>query len=143
MKEYINYELCKKCGGRCCKCLPGCCFPEDFDNDENKVIEALKTGNYSIDGWWDDEKPLYFIRPATKKGKAENLLIDPTWGGECIFFQQDVGCTLPYAQRPTGCKLLEPKEEGKCISHNGGKWEAGMAWEKYRKMFKKIIKEGL
>ena len=143
-KGYENYDLCKKCGGKCCKRLPGCCFPEDFEDDEDKILEALKTGDYAID-WWEAEEPLFFIRPATKQGKAKNCLFDPTWGGECIFLDQINGCTLPYGRRPTGCRLLEPKENGGCIAHHSGKKDAGLAWRKYRKMFERLEtkKEGM
>ena len=137
MKGYINRELCKKCGGKCCQRYPGCCFPEDFDNNEAKILEALQTGNYAVD-WWEAPEPLYFIRPATKLGKEKGRLFDPSWGGECIFYTPDVGCGLPYEQRPTGCRLIEPKESGKCVDHSGGKLKAALAWKKYRKMFKTI-----
>ena len=137
MKGYVNYELCKKCGGKCCQELPGCCLPEDFDNDENKVKAALKSGNYAID-WWEGDEPLYFVRPATKLGKEKECLFDPSWGGECIFFTQDIGCALPYEQRPSGCRLLEPVESGKCISHGAGKWEAALAWKGYHEMFEHL-----
>ena len=44
-----NYEMCKFCGGSCCKRNACDCSPEDFDNDVNKMREALLTGKYTID----------------------------------------------------------------------------------------------
>ena len=30
MKEYLNSEICSKCGGRCCLRMPGCYTPNDI-----------------------------------------------------------------------------------------------------------------
>lgn len=47
--EYENKEICKKCGGFCCK-KSGCdYFVSDFGFiTKGKIIEALETGNVSI-----------------------------------------------------------------------------------------------
>ena len=28
---HTDEEICRECGGECCKRFPGACFPEDFD----------------------------------------------------------------------------------------------------------------
>ena len=127
MTEYVNEEMCAACGGQCCKRLPGIASPEDFSlPDTTQLIEALKSGKWAVD-WWEGNNPLYFVRPATKDAIGE--LFDPSWGGECVFLTEK-GCSLPHDQRPSGCRLLEPKEPH-CIAHGAGKEEAGLAWEKY------------
>lgn len=133
-KNYLNYELCKECGGACCKFMPGECFPEDFGEPllEN-LIEAFESGNWAIDWWEGDPRKnedkldrAYYIRPRIK---GINKLFDPSWGGECIFLNKKV-CILPPEKRPMSCKMLEPKPKGEdCIHHNGtGKREAAIAW---------------
>lgn len=133
-KNYLNIELCKKCGGACCKRMPGECFPEDFGKPLLKnLIEAFESDNWAID-WWEgdprrDENKLekaYYIRPRIK---GVNKLFDPSWGGECVFLKKK-GCILPPEKRPISCRLLEPEPKGKgCINHNGtGKRGAALAW---------------
>ena len=133
-KNYLNSKICKECGGACCKRMPGACFPEDFEKPllEN-LMEAFESGNWSID-WWegdprdnkDNLEKAYYIRPRIK---GISKLFDPTWGGECIFLRKK-GCALSPEERPTTCRMLEPKPEGKsCISHDGAeKRGAALAW---------------
>jgi len=146
---YLNEEMCKKCQGRCCKFLPGAYFPEDFGITNSKefleiVHGLIKKGKYAIDWWegYEDYKHGYFIRPATK-GK-EGIIFDPAWGGgePCVFLT-DNGCSLKLEDRPTGCRMLEPKSEenGKCICHSGSKKGAADAWWKYYLCFEEVREE--
>ena len=138
-----NKNICSKCGGKCCKLMPGACYPEDFGlpNDHSKLNATLSCGKYAID-WWegdarDDFEELlktYFVRPATKN--KEGVLYDPSWGGPCIFLSDD-GCTLDADERPLNCKKLEPKENEKCILHDGvSKQNAAIAWIPYQDKLK-------
>jgi len=136
---YYNYDICKKCGGNCCKALPGFALPKDIiknfpdKNLKNSVIKALKSKEWSID-WYEgaeetDGKDYYFIRPAIdykpmleilKKTKIDmknsfmvkrfkNLIFDPSFGGRCIFLTES-GCKLSEELRPDACKRLKAKE---------------------------------
>ena len=87
MKNNENFENCKKCGGTCCRRMPGQYIPEDlFDHEMTK--EELKkfileVGNISIDFWIADEESdyedLYYLRPMRRKltfeEAAENAMI--------------------------------------------------------------------
>ncbi|MDD5013825.1 MAG: YkgJ family cysteine cluster protein [Atribacterota bacterium] len=135
IRGYYNEELCKKCKGKCCKGLPGEYSPEDIErifpakNLKLSVEMALKTKKIAID-WWEDDKPLYFLRPATKGN--EGKIYDPSWGGECVFLKK-TGCSLPKEERPEVCRLLEPRaEEDKCVSHykENPKYAMGLLWKK-------------
>lgn len=143
-----NPEICSLCKGKCCKELPGCCFPEDFGEPlEEKAKIALASGKYAIDWWEGDPREnqeelsaAMFIRPAIK-GK-EGILADPSWGGECTFLTK-MGCSLPADSRPTGCKTLEPKRINdktlKCVGHPGSdKREAAIAWIPYQEFLSQI-----
>lgn len=155
---YFNKELCAKCGGKCCKTIPGVCHPQDFglpsDLGEFKLKESLTSGRYCIDWWEGDVRKLpyghpdyrgqcYYIRPACK-GK-EGQLTDPTWnGGMCTFWELDKGCTLADLDRPTECRMLEPGDHDKgdrCQGHTDGKREAATLWLPYSQLIDKLIKE--
>jgi hypothetical protein len=140
--EYYNSKICRKCKGKCCKELPGSAIPSDFEPDiENNLIVALKTGKWAID-WWEGDPTgkgildlAYFIRPAVV-GK-EGVIKDPSWGGICVFLKSN-GCALKKSKRPTCCKSVEPKKDGKCIAHLDKK-AAAILWLPFNEMIEKII----
>jgi len=117
-------KICKACGGKCCKGLPGHAAPEDFGTTKEAQIEgvkkALHAGNWQID-WWEGvaelpvskkrvDKP-YLIRPKALDGR--NSLFNPTFGGTCVFLGA-AGCTLTAEQRPYECRLLVPSPDFEC-----------------------------
>ncbi|MBT1247377.1 MULTISPECIES: hypothetical protein [unclassified Thermosipho (in: thermotogales)] len=112
---YINFEICSKCKGKCCKNYPGLALPNDFGNTKEEIyknlIDAFKSGNWCID--WE-KKEEYFVRPSIK-GK-EFQVFDHSISGECTFLTER-GCKLTKEKRPSGCLLLEPKENEKCVQH--------------------------
>lgn len=128
---FINEKICKKCGGKCCKSYPGIALPKDFGNSKEEILQkltqALKSGKWTID-WNDRKKEEYFVRPAVK-GK-ENFIFDHSISGECVFLTKS-GCKLKYNERPSGCLLLEPKSNEKCIQHLS-KRQAIEDWSKYK-----------
>lgn len=128
---YINVELCKKCGGKCCKFYPGIAIPSDFGNTKEEILnnltEAFKSGLWTID-WLNRKNEEYFVRPAIK-GK-EFLIFDHSISGECVFLNTN-GCKLDESNRPSGCLLLEPRDGEKCIQHLSKK-EAINQWNKYK-----------
>lgn len=79
-----NRELCSKCGGRCCKNLPGIYSPQDlFGNipikKENIKSLVMETDYLSIDKWEADEeynKELYYLRPKVVKSSETISLPD-------------------------------------------------------------------
>jgi hypothetical protein len=131
---YENPELCKACGGECCRYLPGAAMPEDFGlpGEATSLLAALASGRWTIDWWEGDPRPgedslshAYFVRPATKGNEGERY--DPSWGGVCTFLSTD-GCELPPEARPALCRFLEPRADGNCIKHGVTKQEASIAW---------------
>jgi Fe-S-cluster containining protein len=137
-KGFPPIAYCAECGGKCCKMLSGTAYPDDFDNDIEKVREALLTGKWAIDSWEDDPN-IYFVRPAVLPSEmditfgrdAPRWPYDPSWGGQCVFLT-DTGCELEYSERPTGCRMLEPKEDGECTSHGYGKHHGAKAWSEFQ-----------
>lgn len=141
---YIDEDICRKCGGECCKNCAGIIFPDELKpNIESEIIRLLRTENYAID-WWDGDIEegeeywrIMFVRPAHKNaiGKIE----DASWGGECVFFKEEVGCKLKFEQRPHGCRMLEPKPDKSCKGHSGGKEGAAKAWRDYQDEIKSAL----
>lgn len=137
MSEYFeNKKICESCGGKCCKNIPGCCYPEDFDFNIELVKKALSSGKYAVD-WWEGESDEYFVRPATK-GK-EWITFDPSWGGECTFLMEE-GCSLSAKDRPKECRNLEPVEgDGDCVHHGQvGKKNSAEAWGPFWEFFDEL-----
>ena len=147
MKGYETKELCKKCGGRCCKGMPAPALPEDFDDaDPETLKKAIDTGKWAIDyldliglaePTEETESKAYYIRPKVK-GNAE--LVDTAKTGICIFWSSK-GCKLPFDERPAGCRYLEPKEDGHCLQHGPNVKHAAMAWIPHGWLIEKIINE--
>lgn len=147
-KIFENKKICSKCGGECCKTLPGSAHPDDFDmeNGPSKLIAALNSGKWCFDYWEGDARKgehfylrTYFVRPAIKGLEGE--VIDATWGGECTFLTES-GCSIKNIEdRPHECRFLEPLKRQNCIQHGNTKCENSVAWLKYRKEISKIIRE--
>ena len=139
--KFENKEICLKCGGYCCKNLPGNYYPKDFnlseinptEEDFKKLKKIINDSNIAIDWWEDNNYPptKYFLRPAIKNATQK---FHPTWGGECIFLTE-TGCQLSYEKRPLECKNLIPKDsdsEHNCLMHNElNKETAYKAWLSY------------
>jgi Fe-S-cluster containining protein len=111
-------------------------MPFDFGAPMVETLqEAFKSG-YCVD--WLNEDTMkepdgtevnraYFIRPAVK---CNPKLLDTSTKGECVFLT-DSGCKLSYDTRPTGCKLLNPDEHGRCVSTGGTVRDSVAAWRYY------------
>lgn len=91
MKKIENKQLCKKCGGRCCKRM-GCHYsPEDFKEITYESLKKeIEKGFISID-WWegnpfeenkdDDISRAHYLRIRNKDGE----IVDPSWE-ENVFY---------------------------------------------------------
>lgn len=138
----INAKICTECGGDCCKSMPGIMHPDDVGivTKEN-ILKLLKTGNYNID-WWEDNVPIYYLRPATTLSIGR--IRDPSWGGQCVFLTNK-GCSFSEHKRPKGCLNLVPnpqyKEKG-CKDVDGHtKYHHSRWWLDYQHIFVDIIRE--
>ena len=139
-RGFLNEALCARCGGRCCKVLPGITSPADWEDPlEESLLAGLVSERYSVD-WWEGEKDsskTYFVRPSTTNSRG---VYDPSWGGVCVFLG-DQGCELELARRPWACRMLEPVDEDTCVSHAGGKKEGATAWLGLQGLIVKVADE--
>jgi len=142
--QYLNEELCAQCGDDCCKRLGGAAIPADILRNfggtlEHAVLAALRSGDWVVDWWEGDPRGLdyddpdytpqgYYLRPRSE-GDGDRLMC-PSWGGACLMLKA-TGCKLPPHLRPWSCRVLEPRPDKKCVSHNGGKNVAALTWFHY------------
>ena len=113
--ENINYEMCKKCRGACCK-ENGCIYlPGDFKSlDIEYLKKLLNRGNISISGQpfpiFNNEAWSYllYLRARNKNAKIIDLF---TEGGPCKLLAKN-GCKLKEEQRPSLGLLIKPTTIG-------------------------------
>ena len=156
-----NYELCKQCGGRCCKRNACDCSPEDFECDVNKMRLAIQSGNYTIDFtrmtansfvitptqvYLDTKRVLvnplecFFIRPKNVGRPIVDLIHTVEDEGPCIFWNENTGCPLKYEKRPKGGRTLVPFWENNCISQYD-KFDLIKEWKPFTEFLIELAKE--
>lgn len=115
MEKHVNYDMCRECGGVCCK-HNGCIYsPNDFKRlDFNNIKKELDKGNISIggqpiegilgDGW------TFFLYLRARNVDAD--IVDLfTKGGPCKMLSEN-GCLYPESKRPTFGLLVKPTKIG-------------------------------
>lgn len=149
--SYMDIKsICARCGGKCCKHMPGITHPSQWGSDpvemETTLLPALRSGAYCIDFW--EGSPIAgvemdraeFVR-ASIKGNTK--LVDPAWSGECIFLA-DTGCTLYDEQRPLECKLMNPHGEAGhpycSTSLTESKRSFAIEWLRYADLLERVKK---
>lgn len=134
--DFVNPELCNKCGGKCCAKYPGTTIPEDFGApNQSKMIEnlvdAFRSESWAID-WleegWDSAYRIYFIRPAIIG--YEGKIFHAGWSriGSCTFLTKN-GCSI-FEKRPSGCRGLKPGKDICEVVHSGRE-ESAKKWFNY------------
>ncbi len=112
--KYINYEMCKKCGGVCCK-ENGCIYlPTDFDSMEiHSLIDLINKGNISISGqiYPIDDKAWSYLPFLRARNKNANIVDLITLGGPCKLLTEN-GCKLDAKERPALGLLVTPTRIG-------------------------------
>lgn len=160
-KGYESEELCRACGGACCK-ANGCSLaPEDMlrelalrrmeeerdepngaEQDNAKRQEGLP-GSAELESWLRDSRcaidsftgqagQCYYIR---MRHKCFTFIgVDAM--GECVALTEN-GCSLPYARRPRGGRYLEGRQDRRCLQHYTRE-QMEEDWEPYQPLLKEI-----
>lgn len=152
-KEVFDKDICKACGGQCCKNCSCVAHPSDFGATTEEVLknleDAFESGMWIID-YWDGGCPGlpedswgYFVRPRNVGDHPDGIKVG-SWGGQCLFFTEEKGCLLPDEARPMGGRTLEPRADDKCVQHaayKGGneKPTFAIAWYPYEDALTEII----
>lgn len=140
-----NKNICKKCKGRCCKSISGIYNPNDFQTiTVDSLLKYFNNGNLSIDWCEGDIRPninelsqTYYLRPRHKEAN----IIDPSWGGECIFLTE-TGCKLVYSNRPQNCRDLIPNiDYKKCHLGSMSKTKYIKMWLPYQDILQKCFEQ--
>lgn len=137
----VSSEICRKCGGQCCKAMG--CHISPFDLKEITVESIInlidESGCISID-WWNgnpndekstDEKAFY-LRIKNKNAKV----IDPAFNGNACSILTDNGCPLSFEYRPKGARELIPGEKD-CVG-NYSKQDCVIEWYPYNHILQEV-----
>ncbi len=139
-----NTEVCKNCGGRCCK-KSGCDYwPSDLPDKTYKgILKFLENGKVSIVAMMNFKRingklcnfPFLYLRERNTGRDIVDLLSMKT---PCSNLTEH-GCSYPYEERPSGGKNLTPSKDGLCYPKEDNLQKV-LEWSPYQKQLEKIVK---
>lgn len=141
--EYENKDICKACGGMCCK-KSGCdYFVSDFKTiTKAEIMAALETGNVSItsafrfrtlaDGKMIS-RPLLYLRARN----VDRDVIDLFSLKKTCSMLTETGCSYDFEHRPGGGVNLIP-DKVKCYPDKNPLQEM-LLWEPYQGLLGKMV----
>lgn len=139
-----NTEVCKNCGGRCCK-KSGCDYwPSDLpDKTYKEILKFLENGKVSIVAMMNFKRingklcnfPFLYLRGRNTGRDVVDLLSMKT---PCSNLTEH-GCSYTYEERPSGGKNLTPSKEGLCYPKEDNLQKV-LEWSAYQKQLEKIVK---
>lgn len=122
MEKNTNYDMCKECGGACCK-ETGCMYVvDDFKPFNFRTIKsALDSGKVSLGSQpiqfrahqWSI---ILFLRARNKNGDIIDLV---SKGGPCMMLDEN-GCTYSEEERPSLGLAIKPTKLGGPCGIQGG-----------------------
>lgn len=141
MKKFINYEMCKKCGGVCCK-ENGCIYlPQDFNNlDFESLKKVLDEGNVSISGqpiqfYGNAWTFLLYLRARNQNADIVDLI---TSGGPCKLLTS-TGCSLGENDRPSLGLAIKPVTVGGPCSKTFSQDQVVDAWMDHSEVLSNLV----
>lgn len=141
MKKFINYEMCKKCGGVCCK-ENGCIYlPQDFNNlDFESLKKVLDEGNVSISGqpiqfYGNAWTFLLYLRARNQNADIVDLI---TSGGPCKLLTS-TGCLLDENDRPSLGLAIRPMIVGGPCSKMFSQEQVVDAWMDHSEVLSNLV----
>lgn len=139
-----NTEVCKNCGGRCCK-KSGCDYwPSDLpDKTYKEILKFLENGKVSIVAMMNFKRingklcnfPFLYLREKNTGRDVVDLLSMKT---PCSNLTEH-GCSYTYEERPSGGKNLTPSKDGLCYPKEDNLQKV-LEWSPYQKQLEKIVK---
>lgn len=139
-----NTEVCKNCGGRCCK-KSGCDYwTSDLPDKTYKgLLKFLESGKVSIISMMNFKRingklcnfPFLYLRERNTGRDIVDLLSMKT---PCSNLTEH-GCSYTYEKRPSGGKNLTPSKEGLCYPKEDNLQKV-LEWSAYQKQLEKIVK---
>lgn len=145
MEKFENKDLCKACGGKCCK-KSGCDYAStDFNNlGINSLYEILVEGRISIVAGIVFEilpNGKLFATPilSLRARNIERPIVDLLSMKKTCSQLTENGCSYSYEERPAGGKNLIPAPNQKCYP-NISQLEILKTWESYQRVLGKLVK---
>ena len=144
--ERENKELCKTCGGYCCK-KSGCdYYVEDFkDLSYKSLLNVLAEGNISIVALLKFSKlktgklavtPVLYLRA---RNEGRDIIDLVSIKKQCSLLKED-GCSYDLKNRPSGgVNLIPAGNKYNCFPEKDP-LEAILKWEDYQKVLSRIVK---
>ena len=139
-----NKEVCKNCGGRCCK-KSGCDYwPSDLPDKTYKgILKFLENGKVSIVAMMNFKRingklcnfPFLYLRERNTGRDVVDLLSMKT---PCSNLTEH-GCNYTYEERQSGGKNLTPSKYGLCYPKKDNLQKV-LEWSPYQKQLEKIVK---
>lgn len=97
--DFLNYNACAKCGGKCCINIPCAYFPTDFITFDiatiQKVIEKYNAVICEV-----EESGVYLLRARGVLDDKKSILSKSSQSGNKCIFCAENGCILSENERP-------------------------------------------
>ncbi len=143
--KYENKEICKECGGKCCKKC-GCDYlPKDFEDlSTNGLLERITGGGdisiistLNISILPNGKKVIDSILLLRERNINRPIVDLLSYKTSCASLTEQ-GCKYDFEHRPSGGKNLIPRENGKCYDPTSlNKVEV---WLSYQKVLQRVVK---
>ena len=144
MSMYEDKDICRECGGFCCK-KSGCDYsPRDFsDLSINKLHEKLLEGNISIISYLEFKRsgngklyaePFLYLRARNTDRDVVDLV---SYKKRCSMLRED-GCSYSFEERPFGGRNLIPGKT-RCVPEVDP-YDIVMEWGRYQKVLHRLVK---
>ena len=137
---YINHELCKSCGGKCCL-YSGCSYsPRDFKGMSlSSLKERLDSGYASIVAQFDVFEHNISYHLCVRSRSVGHDVVDLFSVKNTCAALNDKGCIFSDEMRPHGGLALVPKENFQCENHYPDKI-AYQEWIPYQKVLERLVR---
>ena len=149
-KKHEDEEICKKCGGKCCKNAPCHFAPGEFNDlsveglkkflKKNTHISIVRHSSSICECIVQDfrpDGPYYYTMRMRARGTNTAVPTAEINKEQTCVMLTNKGCKLPYEKRGMGAKLLIPKADGKCEQLYGMD-ECVHDWKEYQKVLREV-----
>lgn len=139
--ELENRELCRKCGGTCCK-ETGCYYSaDDFKVINSRSIKDLLNEGYTSIGsdilYSYPYKVILLLKARNRDAEKIDLISCSSY---CSALE-DTGCRYTLDERPSGGKYLIPKKRKMCCYEDIRLIDIILSWLPYQDMLMELCEE--
>ena len=149
-----NLQICRECGGNCCKSVSCHYAPDDFKSLTYRALKRLMIKKRYISGVkfskmfiklnFDEStqisylKHFYILRIRTSGTGIAVRAADVYEDDLCMLLGKN-GCLIPYEERPKGARMLIPKRGRRCEQlYNMD--DCVHDWVKYQALLEKLYR---